>query len=278
MRSASAWFENCGNPNCRTGWLHLLRSRVAPVFEGAWSCSPECTRARVAKAVRKELTDRADAPAPHRHRIPLGLVMLEQGWISKLQLRQAIEAQRKAGGGRLGHWLVRQRTTDERMVTRALGLQWSCPVFSIDFHDAEALAALAPRLFLDAFGALPLRLSRERLLYLGFEERLDPALALAIERMIGLRVECGLVESAPFHAAHTRMLGVAFPMVELIEASSELAAVEALTRAIERLRPLESRLARVHDCLWLRLWRRRQNGPIPQLDQVRDVLCSIGAH
>lgn len=275
-RLASRWFENCGNPNCRSGWLHLLRSRIAPVFDGAWNCSPECTHARVATAIRAELSDRIDSPARHRHRIPFGLVMLEQGWISKLQLRQAIEAQRTAGGGRLGQWLVRQRAVDERLVTRALGLQWCCPVFAMDFHDAEALATLVPRLFLDAFGALPLRLGGERILYLGFEERLDPALALAIERMVGLRVESGVVEGAQFHAAHARMLGVSFPRVELIEAGAESAAIQVFARAIEKHRPLESRLVRVHDCLWLRLWKHRQNGPIPQLNQIQDVLCSIG--
>ena len=33
----------------------------------------------------------------HRHRIPLGLVMLEQGWITSGQLRQALDAQKVAG-------------------------------------------------------------------------------------------------------------------------------------------------------------------------------------
>jgi hypothetical protein len=64
---------------------------------------------RVALAVRRELNGRGNAPEIHRHRIPLGLVMLEQGWITSGQLRQALEAQRAAGAGRLGHWLVRQQ-------------------------------------------------------------------------------------------------------------------------------------------------------------------------
>ncbi len=35
--------------------------------------------------------------------------MLEQGWITQRQLRAALEAQKAAGSGRLGHWLVRQQ-------------------------------------------------------------------------------------------------------------------------------------------------------------------------
>ena len=187
-------FETCANPGCRTGWLHLLRSRTAPVFEEGWSCSAGCTSARVAFAVRRELNGRAVAPEPHRHRIPLGLVMLEQGWITSGQLRQALGAQKAAGAGRLGHWLVRQQGVREQLVTRALGLQWSCPVLPLELQDADALSSLVPRLFVDAFGALPLRIAAGKLLYLGFEDRLDPVLALAIERITGLRVESGLVQ------------------------------------------------------------------------------------
>ena len=101
-------FETCANPGCNSGWLHLWRSRSVPVFEEGWSCSAECTEARVASAVRRELDGRGAAQENHRHRVPLGLLMLEQGWITSVQLRQALEAQRAAGGGRLGNWLVRK--------------------------------------------------------------------------------------------------------------------------------------------------------------------------
>ena len=127
----------------------------------------------------------------HRHRIPLGLVMLEQGWITPGQLRSALEAQKTAGTGRLGHWLVRQQGVKRGTGDARLGLQWSCPVLAMEFHDPEALTALVPRLFVDAFGALPLRVAAGKILYLGFEDRLDPVLALAIERMTGCAWRAG---------------------------------------------------------------------------------------
>jgi hypothetical protein len=274
----AGWFETCANPGCGSGWLHLFRSRSAPVFERGWTCSTACTRIRVAAAVRRELEGRVTVPEPHRHRIPLGLTMLEQGWIKPHQLRGALDAQKAAGGGRLGHWLVRNQGVDEKLVTRALGLQWSCPVLPLDFHDAEALTGLMPRLFIDAFGALPLRVAAGALLYLGFEDRLDPVLALAIERMTGLRVECGLVQGSLFGPAHTRMLSARFPPVELIEASTESAVVHAISKTIEKARPIDSELVRVHDCLWLRMTVHPQNGPVPDLGSVRDLICSIGIH
>jgi hypothetical protein len=204
--------------------------------------------------------------------------MLEQGWITGSQLRGALGAQKAAGGGRLGQWLVRQEGVSELLVTRALGLQWSCPVLGIEQHDAEGLTALLPRLFVDAFGALPLRVAAGKILYLGFESRLDPVLALAVERMTGLRVESGLVQESFFRPAHARMLNARFPAVELIEAGSQPALVQALAKRVERARPVESRLVRMHDCLWMRMWLRPQRGRLPDPASVEDLICSVRAH
>lgn len=267
-------FSLCANPSCHSGWLHLWRSRSAPIFEGAWSCSALCTQALVEQAVRRELEGRREEGVSHRHRIPLGLVMLGQGWINTEQLRSALEAQKASGHGRLGHWLVQQRVP-ERLVTRALSLQWSCPVLPVDGHDAERMSSALPRLFVDAFAALPLKVAAARILYLGFEERLDPALTLSMERMLGLRVESGLVRGSLFHLAHERLLTATYPSTEMIEAASESSLARTLSRVIERVRPLESRLVRVHDCLWLRLWERPQAGPLPERHAVQDLICSL---
>jgi hypothetical protein len=214
----------------------------------------------------------------HRHRIPLGLEILERGWITQDQLRAALGAQRASGAGKLGGWLVRQRSVTEEQVTRALGLQWGCPVLSLEFHNPEGLTSLLPRLFVDAFGALPLRVAAGKILYLGFEDRLDPALALAVERMTGLRVESGLVRESEFRPAHARLLDAHFPPVELVEAATQSALAAALSKAVERLCPVEVRLVRVHDCLWLRMWLRPQSGPVPETGWIRDILGSAVAH
>jgi hypothetical protein len=274
----SGIFANCANPGCGSGWLKLWRSRSAPVFEGGWCCSAACTSAQVEAALRREMEAPGSMQDGHRHRIPLGLAMLEQGWITQTQLRRALEAQRAAGGGRLGQWLVRQQGVSELLVTRALGLQWSCPVLGLEFHDAEALTVLLPRLFVDAFGALPLRVAAGKILYMGFEAHLDPVLALSVERMTGLRVESGLVQESLFRAAHTRILNGRFPRVELIEASSEQALAQALATRVEKARPTESRLVRMHDCFWLRMWARPQSGPLPEAASVQDLICSIRSH
>jgi MshEN domain len=271
-------FAACANPECRSGWLQVWRRRETPSFEGGWCCCEECMAVRVGTALAREMDGRGNPQENHRHRIPLGLAMLEQGWITQEGLRAALAAQRASRTGKLGWWLVRQRSASEARVTRALGLQWGCPVLDIQAHTPEGLAALMPRLFVDAFGALPLRVATGKILYLGFTDRLDPALALALERVTGLRVECGLVEESRFRAAHSRMLEARFGAVELLETATRTALAAALTKVVERTRPVEARLVRVHDCFWLRMWLRPQNGPVPNADTIRDVIGSAGPH
>jgi hypothetical protein len=45
-------------------------------------------------------------------------------------------------------------------------------------------------------------------------------------------------------------------------------------KAVERARPVEARLARVHDCLWLRMWLCPQRGALPEVGSVRDLIAS----
>lgn len=273
---------SCANPECSSGWLHLLRSRSAPVFEGGWTCSASCTLTRVESAVRRELDGRASdagnsAMLAHRHRVPLGLVLLQQGWINQEQLRKALAAQRQAGQGRLGSWLIRQGSVSEQQITRALGLQWNCPVLHAETLDIEAMSVTLPRLFIEAYGALPLRIAGGKILYLGFEERLDPAVAFGLEQMLGLQVEMGLVAGSQFTAAQKRLIASTFPRAELVESATEAPLARVLARALERRKPTASRLVRVHDCLWLRMWHKagptQSNGAT-----VEDMICSLVPH
>jgi hypothetical protein len=73
------------------------------------------------------------------------------------------------------------------------------------------------------------------------------------------------------------MLEATFAPVELVEAVSQTAAAQALAKSVERAKPVVSKLVRVHDCLWLRMWLNVQNGWLPQIGSVQDIVCSIGA-
>ncbi len=265
----------CAYQGCRSGWTRFWKSRTAPIFEGGWTCSLDCSAALIEAAIRRERLVRKEPGIQHRHRIPLGLLMMEQGWITQTQLRRALASQKANARGRIGEWLVRHGAIAESHVARALGLQWSCPVLSTEMHDAGSMAVVMPRLFVDAFGAIPLWLAGANLLYVGFEQSQDRALALALEEMLGLRVECGIVPESDFRAAQAGMLDAKFSPVEMVEAMGEAPAAQVMARFLERERPVASRLVRVHDLLWLRLWLRPQTDSLPEQGTVRDLVCSI---
>jgi len=273
MRRGAGVLPICVNPACGSGWLRLWRPRQAPVFEGGWLCGAACARAVVLTAVAREMDGRQEEVVVHRHRIPLGLVLVSQGAITPEQLKAALSKQ-KVSGGRVGMWLRREHGVEERAVTRGLAAQWGCPVLLLDNHTPAKMASLVPRLFLEVFGVLPLRQAGTRLLYLGYADRIDRCVDFAIERMTGLRVEAGLVDGAEFGRAHARILDEVFPPARLIEAEGREALAASFTRIIEAAKPTESRLVRIRDYYWLRMWRRGA-GMEARPDSVEDVLGSL---
>ena len=139
--------QSCSNPACSSGWTKPWRSRRRPIFEGQWGCSRRCVMALVRAAVKRETGDRhaVQDAEPHRHRVPLGLVMLAQGWITNPQLQAALKSQRASGKGRIGDWLVSECGLEAEQVTRGLSVQWSCPVLSLDGFVPQEMALVMPR-------------------------------------------------------------------------------------------------------------------------------------
>ena len=287
VHGAAAWGNEragCGNPACTRGWLRLLKDRRRPVFEGHWGCSAECVQTLVEAAVRRELGDSAVAEEDrqHLHRVPLGLVLLAQGLITQPQLQHALDAQRRAGRGRIGSWLVAECGLKEERVTRALGLQWNCPVLPMEGFDPAAMALLAPRELVKRVGMLPLRIAGGRILYLAFEDQMDASAAFAMERMSGLKVESGLVDGAQLKAARQRLrecdfVAAAFEQVPDIESMSG-----KITLALGKLKPRASRLVRVHRFYWLRMWLEMgamstRDGGVPATkEDVVDRIYTVG--
>lgn len=269
-------FPSCANPHCTSGWMQLWRKRKVPVIEGGWLCSPACTRARIEELMRREQSGARPAPA-HRHRVPIGLVLLNQGWITHEQLKQALEAQRAGSKLRLGEWLVAHRGLSEQHLTQALGVQWSCPVFSLEERGATPPVTAVPRLLPESFGFVPLRLTASGRLYLAFEDRIDHSLALAVERMTGLRVVSGLLSAGAFAEANRRMAQGRFTRARLIEAGSADLLADAFARHIEKEKPAEARLVRMRDLLWLRLWHGAgDTGPDPAMNPgIKDVIGAV---
>jgi len=277
--------QMCGNLECGSRWRKPWKNRSRPIFEEHWGCSTKCIEAIIRRSLRRERGDRnafVQENEPHRHRLPLGLVMLAQGWITQAQLRKALDAQRTAGHGKIGFWLEQECGLSAAMVTRALALQWSCPVLPLDGFAPSAMALTMPRLFVEEFQLLPLRVAGSRILYIAYKDRLHASAAFAIEQMTGLKVENGLLDEHAFDAAHARLLESKFIAAgqEFVADAETLAAKIAVI--LEQSQPVGSRLVRVQQHYWLRTWLETGAysgvGNLPSTgEDVNDIIFTLGA-
>jgi hypothetical protein len=283
MRSAGEEQVGCGNATCRSSWTLPWKSRTHPIFEEKWACSGKCLLAMVKVAIAREVGDgrRDGVNVQHQHRIPLGLVMLSQGWITHPQLQKALEAQRAGGVGRIGDWLVSECGLEAEVVTRGLSVQWGCPVLTTEGFSPTTMAMALPRVFIEKFGILPLRIAGSKILYVGFEDHLDASSAFAAEQMSGLRTESGVVVEERFREAKERLLDCQFAPATECRVPDHDTLAKAIATVIDRRHTVDSRLVRLRQYYWLRAWtaggRYLRGGNLPtKADHAGDYLFTIG--
>ena len=273
----------CGNPVCGSGWNFPWKSRRYPFFEEKWACSSKCLMAAVQAAIAREAGDgrRDGMDVQHQHRVPLGLVMLGHGWITHPQLQRALQAQRAEGVGRIGDWLVSECGLEVEVVTRGLGVQWGCPVLTTEGFSPTAMAMALPKLFIEKFGILPLRLAGAKILYVAFEDHLDASSAFAVEQMSGLRTESGVVVADKFREACGRLLQCQFVELTECRVPDRDTLAKAIATVIDEKPTLASRLVRLRQYYWLRSWTaigtypRGGNLPV-RVQDAADYLFTIG--
>ncbi len=168
-----------------------------------------------------------------------------------------------------------------RMEVAAKGIQWGCPVLTTDGFSPEAMALVMPRVFAERFELLPLRVAGSRILYLGFTDRLDASAAFAIEQMTELKVENGVVEGAQFEAARSRLLACDGVETRLEDLEDKAAMAARITAILEQKQPIASRLVRLHQYYWLRMWLERgafgKAGSLPATSEdVKDHVFTVG--
>jgi len=189
------------------------------------------------------------------HRMPLGLTLVSRGQLTPEQLRSALVAQRAAGGGRIGQWLIRLGYTDQRQVLAALGLQWGCPVFNLNDGKLPDCARLIPLRLLEHYRILPIHfVSKTRTLCLGFSDAIDHSLMYALEHMLTCTAKWCAVSGSSVNkllliaAEEKRLTEVAFDR----ECADDEVARISLAYML-KLGPQTVRLTRCGTHLWIRL-------------------------
>ena len=227
----------------------------------------------VAGAVRREQRGRDEAICMHAARMPLGLILLARGWISRQELEQALALQRTTGRGRIGYWLRQVAGISDETVARALAAQWNC--IALSGHPTEIAPApeLIPAQIREICRLLPLRHVHRQTLYLAGEQRVEHGALAAIERMLGSPIQPAFVEDGRWLLDSSERATRA----EMRDLAEDQTVIELLTEVIEQERPQESRLVRVKDLFWLRCWSSAHRSLwSPKMDaaHARDFLVS----
>jgi hypothetical protein len=264
---ATRWTDVCGNRECKTGWLQIFRSRAVPRFEEKWACSAACMERIIAGAVRSQIESWEPLPAERALRMPLGLILLSRGWISHRELQEALAAQRRAQNGRIGQWLRRLHGVSEETITKALGIQWNCAVLPSGMQGLEWTRPLIPAFLRKRYGLALLRQGSDRTLYLAGKHRAEHAAVRAMEHMLREPVHAAFLEDSVWNSANadaTDTTEVHLPGRDGVAA--------CIAEWMERSRPTDGRLVRVHDHLWLRIWLR---GGARHTMRTRDIVLPL---
>jgi CheY-like chemotaxis protein len=168
----------------------------------------------------------------------------------------AVEAMRNGACdyGKIGEWIEKLGFASEREVTKALALQWGCPV-ALSFDPATShFPSEIPLPILETFQMIPLNYAAStKTLYIAFGERVDHSALCAIEKILDCRTLPCVAgrESVARQIDAMRQLSrpsdVEFgPISDL----SEMARIVSSYTA--RLSPRQVRLSRVGRFIWLR--------------------------
>lgn len=265
--SALRWTEVCGNSQCRTGWLQLFRRRSAPRFEGKWACSARCMEQIVTESVRYQIESWQPTAQERALRMPLGLILLSRGWITRQELQEALAAQRNARHGRIGEWLRRLHGIGEETIIKALGIQWNCAVLPSGTPALEFAPSCVPAFLRRRYRLALVRQGPDASLYLAGRDRAEHAAARVLEYMLGERVQAAFLEDSAWGPETMDTVDAAE-----LHLPGRDGVVACIAEQLEQFQPADARLARIHDHLWLRIW---LAGRARSLSGTRDLIFSL---
>jgi len=220
-----------------------------------WFCSPECFTAGLSSGLEIELRASVSTQPP-KHRLPLGLILLEQGLISHGELQKALCYQRSGGRRRIGEWLVKMELVRPQEVINALAVQQNCPVFRSPAAPAFPDAMRFPVPLIRQYGGVPVYFNAGgNCLYLGFCGPLHRPLLRAAEQLMRCRIEPCIVSGASHRRAlqhwETSMRGEA---ITFAQRQSQREMVRTICGYAEQTGASACSVARCHDYLWTRLY------------------------
>ena len=262
------WTGVCGSRECETGWLQLFRSRSLPRFEGKWACSTGCMERIVADAVRSQM----ESWEPDAGGTPTAYAIgpdPPQPWMDYT-----------SGAPGSARGTAPCRRWPHRRVARTPAWHFgsnNCKGARVSSGTAQYLRSvmpgtvfapsLIPAFVCWRYGLALLRQRQDEVFYLAGKYCADHA-ALARRRAhAGRPVQAVFLEDSAWSS-------VASDAADSVETDSGRdGIVTCIAELVERSRPANARLVRIHDHLWLRMWLRRRD----RTTQIEDVVFPLRA-
>jgi hypothetical protein len=243
--------DSCAGP--RSLWQRLRQRPSGTVLQGAFYCRHQCLETALLGQLSRLRAMSPPQPAPNR--IPLGLLMVARGKLTYVEVRAALEAQRRARYGKIGEWIEKLGFASEQEVTSALALQWGCPLAtSFDPSNIDSPGNI-PLTILEAFQMLPLHyLASTNTLRIAFGERVDHAALYAIEKILDCRTQPCVAGRKSIAGQLDAMRQLPRPRDVEFGGMNDLAEMARIASSYTaRLSPEQVRLSRLGRFIWLRL-------------------------
>jgi hypothetical protein len=244
---------SCTGEQTRWQRFRKNRRRDGAFLQGAFYCQPQCLETALIGQLSRLRIMAPSQQSPNR--IPLGLLMVARGKVTYLEVRAALEAQRRAHYGKIGEWIEKLGRATEQDVTTALGLQWGCPVASSFDPSVLPSPGSIPLPILEAFQMLPINyVASANTLYIAFGERVDHAALYAIEKILDCRTQPCVAGRKSIMRQLDSMRQLARPGEVEFGPTNDLAEMARIASSYTSwLSPEKVRLSRIGHFIWLRL-------------------------
>lgn len=241
-------------PRPATLWQRWWSRNEGIWLRARWYCSVDCFQDGLFRHLEAAGFHHQRTPA-QPNRIPLGLLLLSQGDISRTQLRQALALQQTTRGGKLGEWLVKMGAVSEQQVTAALAVQQRCPVFAS--CEAHALPERLnwPEALTVSYGAVPVfHNPSEATLYVGFLFQVNHAFLYAVEQILHCRTLPCIVPLATYRE-RLEWNGFETPgeTIEILQRQDGREVTETVGSYAQQIRAEHCSVSSCEDRLWVRL-------------------------
>jgi len=169
-------------------WLTVKRiteRKIGVHMDQLWYCGVDCLR-EVSEERFAQLLSGANSPSTHAPRMPIGLLLVSRGLVSKEQLQRAGRDQQNTGMD-VGEILVKQEVLTAKQLAGARAAQWDCPLFAAP-KGAILNSVKIPRAILECHSMVPLHYAAAtNSLLIGFVKNVDYESLYIIEQITGCK-------------------------------------------------------------------------------------------